>query len=61
MKNEKLQARRIAKGHTHASLALAANVPQSTYSYYERGAREAPVSNAIRIARALKCKVEDIF
>jgi DNA-binding XRE family transcriptional regulator len=61
MQNEKLIARRIARGFNQSALAQKADLPITTYSYYERGQREPSVSRAIRIASALRCKVEDIF
>ena len=56
-----MRARRITRGMKQDVLASKVGVAQSTLSGIENGSQTPGVNVAIRIARVLKCKVEDIF
>jgi transcriptional regulator with XRE-family HTH domain len=55
-----LQQARLSKGMTVRTLALAADVPQSTVTRYEGGQREPRAYNLTRMAQALGA-TRDIF
>lgn len=56
-----VKSRRLELGLTVRKLAEVSEVPASTISTIETGKREPGVATAIRLARALCCKVDDLF
>lgn len=56
-----VKERRNELNMTVRELAESSGVPLSTISEVETGKREPGVSTAILLARALQCKVEDLF
>ena len=61
MKNEKLIQARKKQGLTQVQVADRAKISEVTYQLYEYGQREPKINTAKRIAKILKCRVEDIF
>lgn len=61
MKNDLLRARRTAKGLSQSDLAEACQISETNIAYYERGQRVPSVFKALRIARVLCCRVDEIF
>lgn len=57
----KVRERRYARGIKQAELAKMVKVSQSALSDIESGKHTPGVDAAIRIARVLKCDVEDLF
>ena len=57
----KVKGRRTDLGLTASQLGVIVGLSQSRMSRIENGKREATVWEAMRIARALRCKVEDLF
>lgn len=56
-----LEQARTAKGLTQEELAACAGIAVSTYSMYANEHRTIPKAIAERIAKALGCKVDEIF
>lgn len=56
-----LKAIRKARGYTQRELAQAISIDQTIYSKYECGWSMPYLSTAIRIAKFLRCSVEDIW
>ena len=56
-----LKALRLQRGLTQKELARAAGVTRQTISHIEAGLYVPSVAVAIRLARALACRVEDLF
>ena len=61
MRNDLFRARRTAKGLSQSQLAEACQISETNIAYYERGQRVPSVFNALRIAQALRCRVDEIF
>ena len=59
--NEELKAAREKSGKTQAQVAEEANIGERSYRDYEYDKREPGVRTAIRIARVLNSKVDDLF
>ena len=57
----RIAERRRNAGLTQHDLAHLLKVPQARISEWERGVRTPNVYTAIRLAKALSCKVEEIF
>lgn len=57
----KLKNIRMSKGKTIEDVAKAADVSIRAFQYYEKGEKIPNVYAAKRIAKALGCRVEDIF
>ena len=58
---ESLETIRCVKGLTQEQLAKSAGVTQAQISYYERGLNVPNVDVALKLARALGVKVEDLM
>jgi len=56
-----IRARRLAMEMSQEALADYAGVDRSHMGRIERGERNVSLLNVIRIAKAMKCKVADIF
>lgn len=52
---------RLAKGWTQAQLAEKVGCLRGDISRWERGERRPNTSSAMKLARALGCKIEDLF
>lgn len=52
---------RLAKGWTQARLADEVGCLRKDVSRWERGERRPSIGSAIKLARALDCKIEDLF
>ena len=52
---------RLAKGWTQAQLAEEVGCLRGDISRWERGSRRPNTGSAIKLARALDCKIEDLF
>ncbi len=52
---------RMAKGWTQAQLAEEVGCLRKDVSRWERGERRPNIGSAIKLARALDCKIEDLF
>ena len=52
---------RLAKGLTQNQLAEEVGCLRKDVSRWERGERRPSISSAIKLARALDCKIEDLF
>ena len=52
---------RLAKGLTQAQLAKEVGCLRKDVSRWERGERRPSIGSAIKLARALGCKIEDLF
>lgn len=52
---------RLAKGWTQAQLAEEVGCLRGDISRWERGERRPNTGSAIKLARALGCKIEDLF
>lgn len=60
MKTE-LRTRRLQKGLTQAELAAAVSVSRQSIHAIEKGNYNPSVELALRLARFLDCRVEDLF
>ena len=56
-----IKEKRIAAGMSQEQLAEASGVTRASISRYENGERRPNVWTAIKIARALRCTVEDLL
>lgn len=56
-----LRSKRIARGYTQSDLAMYTGLSQNSISSIERGEYGVSLKNALLIARALNCKIEDIW
>ncbi len=56
-----LRSRRIAHGYTQSDLAIFTGLSQNSISSIERGEYGVSLKHALLIARALHCKIEDIW
>jgi DNA-binding XRE family transcriptional regulator len=61
MSNQNLKSARARAMMTQEAVARAANIPVRLYQKYEYGDIVPLVTRAIRIAKVLGCKVEDLF
>ena len=52
---------RLAKGWTQARLAEEVGCLRGDISRWERGSRRPNIGSAIKLARALDCKIEDLL
>lgn len=52
---------RLAKGWTQAQLAEEVGCLRGDISRWERGERRPNTGSALKLARALGCKIEDLF
>ena len=52
---------RLAKGWTQAQLAEEVGCLRGDISRWERGSRRPNTGSAMRLARALGCKIENLF
>ena len=52
---------RLAKGMTQQQLAEAVGCLRGDISRWERGSRRPNTGSAIKLARALDCKIEDLL
>ena len=52
---------RLAKGWTQEQLATEVGCLRKDISRWERGERRPSIGSAIKLARALDCKIEDLF
>lgn len=52
---------RLAKGLTQNQLAEAVGCLRGDISRWERGSRRPNIGSAIKLARALDCKIEDLL
>lgn len=59
--DNRLRARRLERGLSQRDLAERAGVTRQAISSIEAGAATASVAVALRLARALGCRVEDLF
>lgn len=59
--NQRLKARRKMEGLTQKQIAEKTGISERVYQRYEAGKAEPRAGNAIKIAKILKCQVEDIF
>lgn len=59
--SQNLSAGRIHRGLSQKAMAEAVGVAQSTYSLYEKGAREPNISKIIKIAEVLSVSVDELF
>ena len=59
--NMELQAAREQSGKTQAQVAKEVGITEVAYQRYEYDKREPGVRTAIRIARVLNSKVDDLF
>lgn len=60
----KLQANRMLSGMSQKELALIAEVPVDTLRKWEQGSKSinrAATEDVLRIAKCLKCRIEDIL
>lgn len=55
-----VKALRKARGWTQAQLAERVGVAQGTVSYWDNGTQPT-AANAVRLAQALGCSVEDLY
>lgn len=58
---ERLRAAREKAGLTQVDLALAVGVTQMSVSAYELGRRTPSDAARMRLAEALRCRVDDLF
>ena len=56
-----LEQLRLARGLTQETVSGVVGIAVSTYSMYENGKRAVPRQIAERIAKAVGCRLEDIF
>lgn len=56
-----LEQLRLARGLTQETISGVVGIAVSTYSMYENGKRAVPRQIAERIAKAVGCRLEDIF
>lgn len=56
-----LSAKRIENELSQKAMSEAIGVAQSTYSLYEKGAREPNISKIVRIAEVLCVSVDELF
>lgn len=56
-----IKEKRIAAGMSQEQLAEASGVTRASISRYENGERRPNAWTAIKIARALRCTVEDLL
>ncbi len=61
MKNTKLIESRIKAGLTQVEVAKKANITERAYQNYELGMRIPKADVAVRIARAVKSTVEELY
>ena len=59
--NENLSEKRIQRGLSQKAMAEAIGVAQSTYSLYEKGAREPNISKIVKISEVLNISLDDLF
>lgn len=59
--NSPITSLRLAKGMTQQQLAEAVGCLRGDISRWERGERRPSIGSAIKLARALDCKIEDLF
>lgn len=57
----KLRAKRVEKGFTQESIAIALGISTATYNRYEKGYTEMTESTINKVLQILDCKYEDIF
>lgn len=56
-----IRSLRREKGLTQEELAEMVQVDQTAISQWERGVTQPKLKNCLQLAKALHCKVEDIF
>ena len=56
-----MRTRRLARGLTQQQVADRVGIHRTAYVRLERGARLPRVDVALRLARVLGCRVEDLF
>lgn len=59
--NEILSEKRMQRGFSQKAMAEAIGVAQSTYSLYEKGAREPNINKILKIAEVLSISLDDLF
>lgn len=59
--NSPITSLRLAKGMTQQQLAEAVGCLRGDISRWERGERRPNTGSAMKLARALGCKIEDLF
>lgn len=59
--HENLAYLRSAKGMSQKAMAEAIDVAQSTYSLYEKGAREPNINKIVKISNVLKVSADDLL
>lgn len=59
--NSPITSLRLAKGMTQQQLAEAVGCLRGDISRWERGSRRPNTGSAIKLARALDCKIEDLL
>lgn len=59
--HENLASLRSAKGMSQKAMAEAIDVAQSTYSLYEKGAREPNINKIIKIATVLNVSADELL
>ena len=59
--NENLSEKRMQRGLSQKAMAEAIGVAQSTYSLYEKGAREPNISKIVKISEVLNISIDDLF
>lgn len=59
--NENLSEKRMQRGLSQKAMAEAIGVAQSTYSLYEKGAREPNISKIVKISEVLNISLDDLF
>jgi transcriptional regulator with XRE-family HTH domain len=57
---EKLRAKRKESGYTQEELAKLTNLSQGVITAYERGVKTPHINNLNVLARALRCKPEEL-
>lgn len=59
--NENLSEIRMQRGFSQKAMAEAIDVAQSTYSLYEKGAREPNINRIVKISKVLNVSLDDLF
>lgn len=59
--NSPITSLRLAKGMTQQQLAEAVGCLRGDIGRWERGERRPNTGSALKLARALGCKIEDLF
>ncbi len=58
---ERLRSLRQEQGYSQEAFAAKANLARAYYGEVERGTRNIAILNLSRIAKALRCPIQDLF